>query len=164
MFDSPVGKIIGAADENYLYVVSFEDSKFFERKLQTLAEAINCYYIEGKNHVLQKLESELKQYFDGEIKKFTVSIKTIGSDFQKEVWNKLLEIPYGSTHTYGDLAKALGRPASHARAIGAACGANAHLLVIPCHRLVATGSKGGFSSGVDRKEWLIHHEKKFGSV
>lgn len=79
----------------------------------------------------------------------------------QEVWNKLTEIPYGTTETYGDLAKDLGRSASHSRAVGAACGANAHLIVIPCHRLVATGSKGGFSSGIDRKEWLIKHEKEF---
>ncbi|CAH2048676.1 unnamed protein product, partial [Iphiclides podalirius] len=85
-------------------------------------------------------------------------------DFQKEVWNKLLELPYGSTTTYAELAKALGRPASHARAIGAACGANLHLMVIPCHRVVASCSKGGFSCGLDRKEWLLKHEKKYSSV
>lgn len=72
-----------------------------------------------------------------------------------------MELPYGSTSTYGEIAKALGRPASHARAVGAACGANAHLLVIPCHRVVASGSKGGFSCGLNRKEWLLNHEKKF---
>lgn len=73
-------------------------------------------------------------------------------------------MPYGSTQSYGDLAKSLGRSASHARAIGAACGANPHLLVIPCHRLVASNAKGGgFSSGLDRKEWLLNHEKKYTS-
>lgn len=77
------------------------------------------------------------------------------------MWNKLLEVPYGSTNTYGDLAKLLGRPASHARAVGSACGANSHILLIPCHRLVSTASKGGFSCGIDRKEWLLKHEKKF---
>lgn len=78
----------------------------------------------------------------------------------QEVWKKMKEVPYGSTQTYGDLAKSIGRSASHSRAVGAACGANGHVFVIPCHRIVASNSKGGFSSGVDRKEWLLLHEKK----
>lgn len=77
------------------------------------------------------------------------------------MWDKLLQLPYGSTLTYGDLAKALGRPASHSRAVGAACGANSLLLVVPCHRLVASGSKGGYNSGVDRKSKLIELEKSY---
>lgn len=77
------------------------------------------------------------------------------------MWNGLLDISYGSTQSYGDLAKALGRPASHSRAVGAACGANAHVIVIPCHRLVASNSRGGFSCGLDRKDWLLKHEEKF---
>lgn len=72
-----------------------------------------------------------------------------------------MELPYGSTQTYGQLAKALGRPPTHSRAVGAACGANGLLLVVPCHRLVASGSKGGYNSGVDRKDKLIEHEKKW---
>lgn len=68
---------------------------------------------------------------------------------------------YGTTQTYGELAKALGRSGSHARAIGAACGANAHIIVVPCHRIVASSSKGGFSCGVDRKDWLLQHEMKY---
>lgn len=80
----------------------------------------------------------------------------------QSVWQKLQELPYGSTQTYGDVAKALGRASSHARAIGAACGANSHLIVIPCHRIVASGSKGGFTGGLDRKDWLLEHENKFG--
>lgn len=78
---------------------------------------------------------------------------------EQEVWTKLQEMPYASTQTYGELAVTIGRPGS-ARAVGAACGANAHILLIPCHRLVASGSNGGFSCGLDRKEWLLHHENK----
>ena len=70
-----------------------------------------------------------------------------------------MELPYGSTQTYGELAGAIGRPLSHSRAVGAACGANFLLLVVPCHRLVAAGSKGGYNSGVDRKAKLIELEK-----
>ncbi|KAJ2949199.1 hypothetical protein O0L34_g6144 [Tuta absoluta] len=158
--DTPVGKVIAVADDDFLYIVSFEDSKNFEKKLQAVADELSCKFVEKQNSLLLKFELELKLYFEAGSKEFTIPLKTIGSGFQKEVWQKLLELPYGSTQTYGDIAKALGRPASHSRAVGAACGANAHLLVIPCHRVVATNTKGGFTSGVDRKEWLLKHEKE----
>ncbi|RVE50878.1 hypothetical protein evm_004445 [Chilo suppressalis] len=159
-FDTPVGKVAAAADDEFVYMITFVDSKNIEKKIQTISDEILCQFLNKKNRILQELEDELRLYFEGNCKKFTIPIKTIGSEFQKAVWNKLLELPYGSTQTYGDLAKSLGRSSSHARAIGAACGANAHLLVVPCHRLVATGTKGGFSSGIDRKEWLLQHEQK----
>ncbi|KAI8436927.1 hypothetical protein MSG28_010353, partial [Choristoneura fumiferana] len=133
--ESPIGELVAAADEEYLYTVIFEDSKAFDKTFKILSEELSCSFKEQKNDVLKQFEEELKSYLSGNLKKFTVPIKTYGSDFQKEVWNKLLEIPYGSKQSYGDLAKSMGRPASHSRAVGAACGANAHLVVIPCHRL-----------------------------
>ncbi|XP_034832341.1 methylated-DNA--protein-cysteine methyltransferase [Maniola hyperantus] len=160
-FKSPVGNIIAGVDQDFLYFVCFEDSKNLDKIFKTVSKKLSCEFIEGKNKILKILEYEIQEYFDGKLKRFTVPIKTFGSEFQKEVWDKLMEIPYGTTQTYGTLAQEMGRPASHSRAVGAACGANAHVLVIPCHRLVATGSKGGFSCGVDRKEWLIKHEKQF---
>ncbi|GBP59389.1 Methylated-DNA--protein-cysteine methyltransferase [Eumeta japonica] len=121
-----------------------------------------CNFIENeKNEVQDIFEQELKAYFNGNLFTFTVPVKMWGSEFQKEVWSKLQESSYGYTQTYSELAKTMGRPASHARAVGGACGANAHVIVIPCHRIVATGSKGGFSCGLDRKEWLLEHEKKY---
>ncbi|KAJ8722174.1 hypothetical protein PYW08_004576 [Mythimna loreyi] len=160
-YDFPVGKTIAAADDEFLYIITFEDSKNLEKHFETLSKELSCKFIESENKVLQKLKTELSDYFDCKLKKFTVPIKTFGSDFQKDVWNKLLELPYGSTQTYGDLAKAMGRPASHSRAVGAACGANSLPIVVPCHRIVASGSKGGYSSGVDRKSKLIELEKSF---
>ncbi|XP_041979196.1 methylated-DNA--protein-cysteine methyltransferase, inducible [Aricia agestis] len=161
--DSPVGEIIACADENHLLLVTFEDTKNFEKRFEVIAEECQCKFIEKPNKILESFQSEMKLYFEGKLKSFNVPVRTFGSDFQKEVWEKLLKLPYGSTQSYGDLAKEMGRPSSHSRAVGAACGANAHLIVIPCHRLVASGSKGGFNSGKDRKEWLLNHEKKCSS-
>ncbi|XP_063363850.1 methylated-DNA--protein-cysteine methyltransferase [Cydia amplana] len=160
VFESPVGEVIAAADNELLYVVTFEDSKVFEKGFKTLSDELSCNFKQEKNGILNQFEEELKAYLNGDLKKFSVPIKTYGSDFQKEVWNKLLELPYASTMSYGDLAKAMGRPGSHARAVGAACGANSHLVVVPCHRLVGSTTKGGFNSGVDRKEWLLQLEKE----
>lgn len=77
------------------------------------------------------------------------------------MWNKLLELPYGSTQTYADLAVALGRAKSHSRAVGGACGANPLFVVVPCHRVVGNNSKGGYNSGEDRKDKLLQLESTF---
>ncbi|XP_059052147.1 methylated-DNA--protein-cysteine methyltransferase [Achroia grisella] len=159
-FESPVGKIVAAADDDFLYFVCFEDSKKIEKKIQSLSEELSCNFLEGTNKVLESLKYELSEYFEGNLKTFSVQIKTTGSDFQKQVWAKLHQLPYGTCQTYSDLAKSIGLSGSYSRAVGAACGANSHLLVVPCHRIVAVGSRGGFSSGIDRKEWLLEHEKK----
>ncbi|CAH2096063.1 unnamed protein product [Euphydryas editha] len=156
--------MIASADDDFLYMVMFEDSKNIEKTFHIRAMQLSCYFLEEKNKLLNQFENEVKDYFEGKLHRFSIPIKTFGSEFQKDVWDKLLEIPFGSTHTYGSLAKMMGRPASHSRAVGAACGANAHLLVVPCHRLVASNSNGGFSCGLDRKEWLLKHEKKFSSL
>ncbi|KAL4715419.1 hypothetical protein ACJJTC_015322 [Scirpophaga incertulas] len=158
--DSPVGNVTAVADNDHLFMLSFEDSKNFEKKIQYISNKLHCKFEKGTNKLLLQLEDELSLYFKGSLNNFTIPLKTVGSDFQEDVWKKLRELPYGTTQTYGDIAKSLGRSAAHARAVGAACGANAHLLIIPCHRVVATGSKGGFSCGMDRKEWLIEHENK----
>ncbi|XP_052753370.1 methylated-DNA--protein-cysteine methyltransferase-like [Galleria mellonella] len=159
--DSPVGKIVAAADDEFLYLVTFEDSKKIDKKLRALSKELPCNFLEGTNKVLKKLKHELSEYFKGNLKIFSVQIKAIGSDFQKQVWDQLQQVPYGTYQTYGDIAKSLGRSGNHSRAVGGACGANTHLLVVPCHRVVASNSKGGFSSGIDRKEWLLEHEKKY---
>ncbi|KAJ0176535.1 hypothetical protein K1T71_007714 [Dendrolimus kikuchii] len=160
-YDTPLGKIISVADDYDLYTVAFEDSKNCEKMLITVQKELCCMYIGRKNNVLQRFENELSSYFKGDLNLFKTPLKMLGSDFQKSVWEKLLEVPYGKTQTYSDIAKALGRPASHARAVGAACGANAHVIIIPCHRIVATGSNGGYSCGIERKDKLIQLEKSY---
>ncbi|CAF4933928.1 unnamed protein product [Pieris macdunnoughi] len=160
-FDFEIGMIMAAGDDEFLYIVAFKDSKNVKDIFVKVAKELSCEFVNKKNKLLENFEVQLKDYFDGKLKNFSIPIKFFGTDFQKKVWDLLYKQDYGTTQTYGDLAKALGRSGSHARAIGAACGANGHIIVIPCHRIVASGSKGGFSSGGDRKEWLLHHEHKY---
>ena len=81
-----------------------------------------------------------------------------GTDFQRAVWNQLLDIPYGESRTYGDIAKALGRPRG-AQAVGQAVGRNPIGIIIPCHRILGTGGKlTGFAWGLEKKKWLLRHE------
>lgn len=106
------------------------------------------------------LESDIKGYFRGEIKKFTAKINIKGTNFQKKVWYLISKIPYGDTRSYKDIGRALGNKYL-ARAAGNAAGMNPVPLIIPCHRVIRSdGSPGGFSAGKDLKRFLLEHEKK----
>ena len=101
------------------------------------------------------LERELNDYLEGRLRRFTVPLDLRGTAFQREVWGRVLEIPYGGTRTYAEVAGAVGRPRA-ARAVGAANGANPMPILVPCHRLVgASGSLTGYGGGVALKRWLL---------
>ncbi len=101
---------------------------------------------------------QLEEYFAGRRREFTLPLVLRGTDFQRAVWRRLAEIPYGRTATYGELARAIDRP-NAARAVGAATGLNPLSVLIPCHRLVGSGgSLTGFAGGLEAKRWLLRHE------
>jgi methylated-DNA-[protein]-cysteine S-methyltransferase len=104
----------------------------------------------------------LRAYFDGDVKAVDeVRVETNGTPFQRAVWKGLREIPAGTTKSYGGLAADLQR-AGACRAVGSANGSNPVAIVVPCHRVIgANGSLTGFASGLERKEWLLAHERKF---
>jgi methylated-DNA-[protein]-cysteine S-methyltransferase len=103
--------------------------------------------------------SQLEGYFAGTRKDFDVPMAPRGSSFQRDVWMALRDIPYGETWTYAKQAVAIGRP-SAARAVGAANGRNPIGIVVPCHRVIgADGSLTGYGGGIDRKRWLLLHER-----
>ena len=87
----------------------------------------------------------------------------MGSEFQKQVWQQVTEIPYGKTVSYLDIAQTIGNKKA-VRAVGAANGQNKIVIIIPCHRVVGSDGKlTGYGGGVWRKEWLLHHERRFGT-
>ncbi|WP_404407176.1 methylated-DNA--[protein]-cysteine S-methyltransferase [Jeotgalibacillus malaysiensis] len=103
---------------------------------------------------MQPFIHEFEAYFTGEKRTFEMPIEPKGTPFQQEVWEALLEIPYGETRTYADIAARVGRPKAF-RAVGTAIGANPLLVVVPCHRVIAkNGGLGGFSAGLDVKRVL----------
>jgi len=104
----------------------------------------------------------LADYFAGQPAYFaSLSLDLRGTDFQRQVWQKLREIPLGVTISYKELATRLGKPRA-TQAVGQANGANPIPLIIPCHRVIAAdGSLGGYSSGLDRKRWLLEHERRY---
>jgi len=100
---------------------------------------------------------QLAAYFEGRLTRFELPLRVGGTDFQRKVCAMLCDIPHGETRTYGDLAKCCG---ASARAVGSACGGNRIPVIIPCHRVLGSGSLGGFSGagGVETKVWLLRHE------
>jgi methylated-DNA-[protein]-cysteine S-methyltransferase len=114
--------------------------------------------------ILRAAVAEVAEYFRGERNDFTVPLSTPGTAFQKEVWRRLVRVPYGQTTTYSRLARAVGRPRA-GRAVGQANHRNPVSIIIPCHRVLGSdGRLVGYGSGLWRKEWLLAHEKKHAAL
>jgi len=108
--------------------------------------------------VLLECKKQLEEYFTGKRKKFDVKIKPEGTIFQKKVWSELKKIAYGTTTSYGAIAKKLRNPDS-VRAVGLANGKNPIAVILPCHRVIAEDGKlTGYAGGLWRKQWLLEHE------
>lgn len=114
---------------------------------------------QSEKKIFEKLNYELKKFFHGELTKFSLPYHLKGTKFQLKVWDEISKIPYGETKTYGEIASALGSPGA-ARAVANACGANPLPVIIPCHRVVATGGKtGGYTGGIEKKIWMLEFEQ-----
>lgn len=113
-----------------------------------------------KNAITDRCKQQLKEYFNKQRKVFDFPLAAQGTDFQKATWASLLQIPYGKTASYRDIAMMINRPKTM-RAVGAANGKNPIAIVVPCHRII--GSNGlltGYAGGLERKAWLLEHEKQ----
>jgi len=110
--------------------------------------------------VLVRTAQQLAEYFAGTRTVFDVPLAPQGSGFQERVWRQLLAIPFGTTRSYGEIARAIGRP-SASRAVGTANGANPIAIIVPCHRVIgADGKLTGYASGIDKKQWLLAWERR----
>lgn len=111
------------------------------------------------DRLLPAVREQLDAYFDGELTSFAVPLAASGTPFQQRVWAALREVPYGSTCSYADLARAVGKPKA-VRAVGAANGRNPVCVVVPCHRVVgADGALTGYAGGLERKQFLLDFER-----
>lgn len=158
--DSPLGKITLYATDKGLCLLSFEGGKPKGRKTDSFLIIKGENLINEENTHLSLVKKELKEYFSGERKEFTVPLDIIGTEFQKQVWDELLNIPYGETRSYMQQSLALG-DAKKIRAVANANGKNKIAVIIPCHRVIGSdGSLTGFAGGVERKRWLLELESK----
>ncbi|MDY6080750.1 MAG: methylated-DNA--[protein]-cysteine S-methyltransferase [Eubacteriales bacterium] len=156
-YDSPLGGILLAADETGLTGLWFDGEKYYADNLAAEHEARDT-------QALGAAKRWLDVYFAGKEPDFLPPLHPIGSAFRKEVWQLLLEIPYGQTTTYGALARRLAerRGLRHmsAQAVGGAVGHNEISILIPCHRVVGTsGSLTGYAGGIDKKLSLLRLEQ-----
>jgi len=117
--------------------------------------------LEGASEVLAPAREQLEEYFANVRTTFDLPLEAAGSPFERRVWAMLRDIPYGTTTSYGVLARRLGEP-NASRAVGAANGRNPIPIIVPCHRVVgARGELTGFGGGLDRKLWLLEHEGSY---
>lgn len=106
----------------------------------------------------ESARTQLREYFEGSRNKFDLVLQQDGTNFEHQVWNELTAIPFGSTTTYGTIAKKIG-DTNFSQAVGNANGKNPIAVVIPCHRVIGSDNKlVGYAGGLDRKEWLLKHE------
>lgn len=157
---TPIGVMLAATDlQNRLRVL---DWKSHERRMHRLLDRI---YGPGNVHLVNgaataTVVAKLQAFFNGDIGAIAdIPVETGGTAFQRAVWTALRHIPAGVTWSYSKLASHIGRPTA-VRAVGAANGANPIGVVVPCHRVIgANGSLTGYGGGIERKQWLLNHER-----
>ena len=156
-YDSPLGGILLAADDVGLTGLWFDGQKYFARGLSNER-------IAQETPILTEAKRWLDIYFTGKKPDFTPPLHPIGSAFRRSVWEILLQIPYGQTATYGEIARQLakkqGLDRMSAQAVGGAVGHNEISIISPCHRVVgADGSLTGYAGGISKKETLLKLER-----
>jgi methylated-DNA-[protein]-cysteine S-methyltransferase len=158
-FETPIGEMAIVVDrEGRLRAVDWTDHSGRMLNLLQRHYGKNGFTLEPAQNP-GGLTDLLKSYFAGELRSIdALPTQTGGTPFQREVWRSLREIPCGTTVSYGELAKRIGRPKA-VRAVGLANGANPIGVVVPCHRVIgSSGSLTGYGGGIERKRWLLNHE------
>ena len=157
-YSAPCGEMILGAYEDKLCLCNWVTEKHpgrVEKRLQTFLKAD---YVEASSATIQEAVRQLDEYFREERRTFNVPLLFVGTDFQKQVWRQLLEIPYGHTVSYGEMARQLGKP-SAVRAVANANGANAISIFAPCHRVIGSNhSLTGYGGGLEAKRFLLRLE------
>lgn len=159
--DTPLGEMLAGAEKDGICLLEFNDTKILSSESEGPSELFNTAAGYGSNKHLTELRKQLKEYFNGTRKEFTLTMINHGTEFQQSVWKELQTISFGTTRSYLDLANAIKKPGS-VRAVANANGANRIAIIIPCHRVIgADGSLTGYGGGLERKKWLIDHERKY---
>jgi len=159
--ETPLGEMVAGATDKGVCMLEFTDRRMLRNEYKDLIRQLKTTYEDGENKHLKTLRKQLKEYFKGTRKEFSVSLVTPGTEFQQIVWKELQNIQFGTTRTYQEQATALGKGDS-VRAVANANGMNRISIVIPCHRVIGSdGRLTGYGGGLRRKKWLLDHEKKY---
>lgn len=160
ILSSPLGDVVAISTIENLVLLEFSDSDELENKKIKL-ENVYWKILHSTNAILEKTEQELWEYFEWKRKIFSIPTKLTGTEFQVKAWEWLEKIPYGETRNYLEQAIIIEHPRA-VRAIGWANHNNPIVIIIPCHRVIwKSGKLIGYGGGLDRKKWLLDHEKKY---
>lgn len=153
IWNSPHGKIYLYADDRYLLAVTFDANDELLQDRLELRDSIS-----GENLILLEAVKQLDEYFRGERKAFDLPLRFEGTDFQRQAWKALLDIPYGETSNYSLQAERMAKRGA-VRAVGSANGRNAYSIIVPCHRVVGRDGKlRGYAGGLEMKAALLRLE------
>ncbi len=156
---TPIGEMVFCYFGNKLNLLEFVDRKMLETELQFLKDKLKGFFVYKKSKFSDEVTQQMQEYFSCSRTSFSIKLDPIGTDFQKNVWNSLINISYGKVISYKEQANYLKIP-SAIRAVASANGKNMISIIIPCHRVIGSdGKMAGYSGGVERKKYLINIEK-----
>ena len=183
LIPSPLGDLIAIASDDHLLMLEFADCEELEERLSVIAKNfsvpvkndvaiqekrknsiswLDCFGLAGGgvSRILSLTATQLWEYFEWKRTEFTIPLSVDGTDFQRDAWKWLEKIPYSETRSYWEQARMIGRDRA-VRAIGWANHNNRIVIIIPCHRVIgASGKLVGYGGGMERKIWLLEHEKR----
>ena len=158
-YHSPCGELVLASVGEELCLCDWKDNPCAERNIRRLVSSLNAELKIEASPVSNETRRQLEEYFAGNRKVFSIPLHPVGTDFQLQVWNALLNIPYGATMSYSQIAAGIGRPDA-VRAVSGAIGANGISILIPCHRVIGSNrSLTGYAGGLEAKRMLLEIEK-----
>jgi len=158
VMDTPLGAMIAAATAGELVMLEFADRRMLATQFHRLGRMLGCRFECGETPVLARTRKQLDEFFAGRRNAFDLPLAMPGTEFQQMVWNELLRIPAGTTRSYAEQARAIGRPEA-VRAVARANGDNRIAIVVPCHRVIGSdGSLTGYGGGLWRKQRLLERE------
>ena len=159
-YDSPCGKLILASVGDAICLCDWQGKPCAERNKRRLERLLGAEFTIDSSPVLEQTKRELDEYFAGKRKTFDIPLCPVGTDFQKQVWEALQEIPYGETRSYKEIALRVNN-IKGVRAVAQAIGSNGIGILIPCHRVIgANRSLTGFAGGIEAKKWLLDRESR----
>ncbi len=157
---TPLGPMVAAVVDQQLCLLEFVDRKSLPKQFERLGRIYPRPMVHSKHDLLQQVQIQLTEYFDGLRRSFDLPLAIAGSEFQTAVWRALMTIPYGVTASYDAIARSIDRPGAQ-RAVGRANGENRIAILIPCHRVIRSdGQLSGYGGQVWRKRWLLEHEQR----
>lgn len=157
-FNSSCGLFVLASFGDKLCLCDWSNNPCAERNKRRIERYLNASFKIETTSVLEEAKRQLDGYFAGNRKAFTIPLHLVGTDFQQQVWNELLNIPYGATTSYKEIAQNIGKPKA-VRAVVGAIGANGISILIPCHRVIGSDkSLTGYAGGLKAKKMLLQIE------